>query len=215
MDKPVVALFDFDGTLTLSDTLPLYIRHTTGWCGLACSMLSTLPAMVVLVCSGWKSVWGIDAGSTKEKLLKRCFEGRSCSEVDSLCKDFIAKIDAVVAQPVVERMQWHLAQGHKVVVVSASIDVWVRPWCEAHGVHDVIATRLVQENGRYTGRFDGLNCNGREKVHRIATHYSPQEYHLIAYGNSSGDYPMFHYAHEAYLCKDGVIMPYVKDDVKE
>ncbi len=208
MDKPVVALFDFDGTLTLSDTLPLYIRHATGASGLALSMLSTLPAMVILACSGWKSVWGIDAGNTKERLLRRSFAGRSVGEVNSVCKDFVAKVDAVIAQPVVERMQWHKAQGHKVVVVSASVDEWVRPWCEAHGVDDVIATRMVVEQGRYTGRFDGPNCNGREKVNRIAAHYSPEEYHIVAYGNSSGDYPMFRYAHEAYLCTQGTIAPF-------
>ena len=123
-------------------------------------------------------------------------------------KDFVAKVDAVIAQPVVERMQWHKVQGHKVVVVSASVDEWVRPWCEAHGVDDVIATRMVGEQGRYTGRFDGPNCNGREKVNRIAAPYSPEEYHIVAYGNSSGDYPMFRYAHEAYLCTQGTIAPF-------
>ena len=208
MDKPVVALFDFDGTLTCSDTLPLYIRHATGWCGLALSMLSTLPAMVVLACSGWKSVWGIDAGSTKERLLRRCFARRTTHEVAQICADFVSKVDAVLAPPVVERMQWHKAQGHKVVVVSASVDVWVKPWCDAHGVDEVIATRLQVECDRYTGRFDGPNCNGREKVNRIAMHYNPHTYHIVAYGNSSGDYPMFHYAHEAYLCTEGVITPF-------
>ena len=210
MDKPVVALFDFDGTLTCSDTLPLYIRHATGWGGLALSMLSTLPAMIVLACSGWKSVWGIDAGSTKERLLRRCFAGRTINEVAILCRNFIPKVDAVLALPVVERMQWHKAQGHKVVVVSASLDVWVKPWCDTQGVDEVIATRLQLDGDRYTGRFDGLNCNGREKVNRIASLYSPADYHIVAYGNSSGDYPMFHYAHEAYLCTEGTIAPFHK-----
>ena len=210
MDKPVVALFDFDGTLTLSDTLPLFIRHATGVSGLALSMLSTLPAMIVLACSGWKSVWGIDAGSTKERLLRRCFAGRTTTEIECVGKDFVSKVDAVVAQPVVERMKWHKAQGHKVVVVSASVEEWVRPWCEAHGVDDVISTRMVVEQGRYTGRFDGLNCNGREKVNRIASHYTPDKFHIVAYGNSTGDYPMFHYAHEAYMCSHGHIAPFEK-----
>ena len=210
MDKPVVALFDFDGTLTCSDTLPLYIRHATGWGGLALSMLSTLPAMIVLACAGWKSVWGIDAGSTKERLLRRCFAGRTINEVATICHNFIPKVDAVLAIPVVERMRWHKAQGHKVVVVSASVDVWVRPWCDAQGVDEVIATRLQLDGDRYTGRFDGENCNGREKVNRIASHYSPADYHIVAYGNSSGDYPMFHYAHEAYLCTEGAIAPFHK-----
>ena len=208
MDKPVVALFDFDGTITRSDTLPLFIRHATGWGGLALSMLSTLPAMVILACSGWKSVWGIDAGSTKERLLRRCFASRTVDDVARLGNQFIPKVNAVLAPAVVERMQWHKAQGHKVVVVSASVDVWVKPWCDAHGVDEVIATRLQVEGNTYTGRFMGPNCNGREKVARIAALYTPDHYHLVAYGNSSGDYPMFRYAHEAFLCTDGSIAPF-------
>lgn len=210
MDKPVVALFDFDGTLTRSDTLPLFIRHSIGWVGLTFSILSVLPAMVVLACARWRSVWGIDAGTTKEHLLRRCFVARTIDEMARQGETFSHTIDAVVAPAVVERMQWHLAQGHTVVIVTASVDVWVEPWARKQGVHEVIATRFSICNGVYTGHFDGLNCNGEEKARRIASRYPNSQYHLIAYGNSSGDYPMFHYAHEAFLCNDGAITPFPK-----
>ena len=208
MDKPVVALFDFDGTITQSDTLPTFITHATGRMGFYLSMLSTLPAMIVLACSHWKSVWGIDAGTTKERLLRRSFAGRSVEEVATVARSFIPKIDAVLAPEVIERLKWHKSQGHKVVIVSASIDVWVGAWAEAHDIDDVIATQLEVENGHYTGKFSGKNCNGNEKVDFIARRFPKDDYHLVAYGNSSGDYPMFHYAHQAYLCINGSITTY-------
>lgn len=208
MDKPVVALFDFDGTLTRRDTLPLFIRHATGLSGLLLAMLSTLPAMIVLACSGWKSVWGIDAGTTKERLLRRSFQWQSVSHMARIARSFVPCIDAVLAPEVVERMCYHQQQGHIVAIVSASIDVWVEAWADAHQVQHVIATRLAVEHCLYTGKFEGLNCNGTEKVNRIAQLFPREDYHLVAYGNSSGDYPMFQYAHEAYLCGDGTIKPY-------
>ena len=201
--KPILALFDFDGTITRHDTLPMFIHHVVGWGGYLYAMLSTLPAMIILACNGWKSCWGIDAGSTKARLLRRCFIGKTPSQVQGLCKEFVAKVDAVLAPHVMQQLQHHLSEGHQVVIVSASVDVWVRAWAEQHGVTQVIATQLHKdESGRYTGQFDGENCNGKEKVNRIAALYDRNDYYIIAYGNSSGDYPMFDHAHEAYLCND-------------
>lgn len=208
MDKPVVALFDFDGTLTLSDTLPLFMRHATGRWGMMISMLSVLPAMLILACNGWRSVGGIDAGTTKERLLRRAFKGKRYDEVDNLGRTFATTIDEVVAPEVVKCMQQHLEKGHHVVIVSASIDVWIEPWAALYGVQKVIATRMQVQDNYYTGRFDGGNCNGKAKVERIAQLYNRDEYHIVAYGNSTGDYPMFHYAHEAYLCNKGVMTQY-------
>lgn len=208
MDKNTVALFDFDGTLTLRDTLPLYIRHATGLTGLLHSIFVTFPSLVVLACAGWKSVWGIDAHSTKERLLKRCFAGKTIEQVDSTARSFIPVISSVIAPQVLNRMQWHIAHGHRVVIVSASPAVWVEPWAMAHGCHSVIATQLAVCNGKYTGLFQGNNCNGEEKVQRIAHTYPRSQYHIIAYGNSSGDIPMLLYAHEAYMCNNGKLTPY-------
>lgn len=208
MDKPVVALFDFDGTITRSDTLPLFMRHATGRVGMALSMLSVLPAMLILACNGWKSVGTIDAATTKARLLKRSFKGKSVTDVDKLGDTFIHKVQQVIEPAVMQRLEQHLEQGHQVVIVSASIETWVRPWAMTLPLHRVIATRMQQRDGIYTGDMEGANCNGREKVRRIADYYNPDDYYLIAYGNSQGDYPMFDYAHEAYMCNKGIIKKY-------
>ena len=208
MDKPTLALFDFDGTLTLSDTLPLFMRHATGWGGMLCSMLSVLPAMSILACNGWKSIGNISAGATKEKLLHRCFKGKALQEVEPICTSFASTIDNVVARSVYDSMLSHIEQGHTVVIVSASVDKWILPWASQLGVSEVIATQLQVVDDKYTGRFMGKNCNGEEKVRRIAERYSPHDYHIIAYGNSSGDYPMFDFAHQAFLCNKGNITQY-------
>lgn len=208
MDKHTVALFDFDGTLTRQDTLPLYIRHATGWGGVVLSMLAVLPRLIILACNGWKSLWGIDAGNTKEQLLYRCFAGRTIAEVALSGEQFASVIDRVTAPEVVAQMLRHIEQGDTVAIVTASVDVWVAPWARRNGVNHVIATKLRHDGVQYSGAFDGENCNGDEKVKRIASYYPQDKYHIVAYGNSSGDYPMFHYAHEAYLCTDGVIKQY-------
>src|SRR5207248_11023987 len=65
----------------------------------------------------------------------------------------------------VERVQWHLAQGHEVVVVSASPAIYVRPAAAHLGIAIVLATELeVDEDARLTGRLVGANVRGPEKV---------------------------------------------------
>ncbi len=207
-NKPTVALFDFDGTLTQRDTLPLYIRHATGFRGMLYSLIVSQPALILLAANGWKPLWGIDAQRTKECLLGHCFKGKSIEQVSQTATDFIQVINKIISPEVYNRMLSHIAHGDTVVIVSASPQVWVQPWVDTIGDVKVIATQLQVDNGRYTGRFQGKNCNGMEKVKRIAELYPRSQYHLVAYGNSDGDIPMLEYAHEAYMCNKGTITPH-------
>ena len=89
-----------------------------------------------------------------------------------------------------ERVRWHQECGHRVVVVTASFRYWIEPWCAARGI-ELIATKLQEQQGVLTGRFDGINCNGAEKVRRVRAAYDLGVYSRIwAYGNSRGDRPM-------------------------
>lgn len=214
MDKPVVALFDFDGTLTSRDTLPLFIRHVSGRAGLVSAFCRVFPQLAVLIGGrlAGRDV-SVVAGKAKERLLCRCFQDRNCEAFGVLMQDFVPVIERVLCGPVVERMQRHVLLGHEVAIVSASVDVWILPWAQRQGVSRVIATCQATEvrNGVacYTGRFLTANCNGEEKVARIEAVYPKEKYHVVAYGNSKGDYPMLRYADEAYLCRSGKIESFI------
>jgi HAD superfamily phosphoserine phosphatase-like hydrolase len=75
------------------------------------------------------------------------------------------------------------------VVISASLDIYVRPWAIKAGFADVIATHLeTREDGRVTGKLSGANCFGAEKVRRLEALLGPRSgYTLYAYGDSRGD----------------------------
>lgn len=61
------------------------------------------------------------------------------------------------------KIQWHKNQGHRVVIISASIDEIVRPVAQ-HLAVEHLCTRLAVENDRYTGQLDGPLCYGQGKV---------------------------------------------------
>ena len=68
----------------------------------------------------------------------------------------------------VERADWHRTQGHRLVIVSASLAVYLRPIAEHLRFDAVLATELeVGDDGRLTGAIDGANVRGAEKARRL------------------------------------------------
>ena len=107
-------------------------------------------------------------------------------------------IDKIVRTKAIERLNWHKKQGHKIVVVSASIDCWLRPWCNKNSL-ELIATKLEIKNEMITGNLLTKNCYGVEKVNRIKEIYNLKDFEYIyAYGDSSGDKEMLSIANESF-----------------
>jgi HAD superfamily hydrolase (TIGR01490 family) len=64
-----------------------------------------------------------------------------------------------------EKIAWHQNQGHRVVIISASIREIVEPVAKYLGLEqDYLCTHLRVENDHYTGELDGPLCYGLGKV---------------------------------------------------
>ena len=108
------------------------------------------------------------------------------------------RIPALVRPNALARIEWHLEQHHTVVVISASMDIWLKSWCEKKKI-ELIATHLEVKEGVVTGRLASSNCYGPEKVNRIKSEIELASYpYIYAYGDSRGDAEMLAIAHEKY-----------------
>ncbi|HZC15765.1 MAG TPA: HAD-IB family hydrolase, partial [Caulobacteraceae bacterium] len=88
-------------------------------------------------------------------------------------------------------------QGARLVIVTASPEEIVQPFARGLGADVLIATRLAYDDqGRLTGRLDGENCRGREKVRRLKAEFGPDMRLEAAYGDSEGDREMLAIADE-------------------
>lgn len=86
----------------------------------------------------------------------------------------------------------HAAQGHDVVVVSASGEEVVAPIAEAVGATHSLASRMVVKDGKFTGALD-FYCHGEGKVAAMTDLAERNGYDLsrsFAYSDSSTDLPM-------------------------
>ena len=194
-NKPVVAAFDFDGTLTRSETLGPFLLHTLGALRVARDALVLSPAL-----AGY-ALGLIRNDVAKERVFIRCLGGMQMDKLRQDAERFaVTVLPGLVRREAMQRLAWHKRQGHRCVVISASLEVYVRPWAVRAGFDDVLATRIeTLADGRTTGRIIGSNCFGMEKVRQLEALLGGRDgYTLYAYGDSRGDKELLDAADHAY-----------------
>ena len=129
----------------------------------------------------------------KAEILEQLVGGRDAADLDDTARTFAADVVARhLRAEAIERADWHRTQGHRLVIVSASLACYLRPIAQHLRFDAVLATELeVGTDGRLTGRMDGENVRGPEKARRldawIARECPGTSPFVWAYGDSSGD----------------------------
>ncbi|WP_157760922.1 HAD-IB family hydrolase [Chitinophaga caeni] len=190
--NPGIAFFDFDGTITTKDTLFEIARFQVGNNSFYKGIIKLLPTLVAT-----KMKW-IPAVQGKEQFLQQFFKGMPLLHFNLSCQEFTKNVlPNFIRAKAISAITRHLSEGDRVIVVTASAENWVRPWCDSLGI-ECIGTRLQSENGKLTGLIEGINCNGQEKVNRIQQYVNLSDYSAIhAYGDTAGDHPMLQLAGNA------------------
>jgi phosphatidylglycerophosphatase C len=188
-----VAAFDVDGTLTRSDTVVPYLATVVGW-----------PR--VLVALSWAIVRGAGRrDAVKARLVRATLTGVGGERLRVAGEAMAERMLGARANPaVLGRLRWHLDAGHTVVFVSASLRPYLEPLARTLGVHHVLCTEIhVDADGRCTGRLDGPNCRGREKLRRLQDWLAPGDRLVAAYGDAASDEPLLAAAEEGWWVRRG------------
>ncbi|MBK6996086.1 MAG: HAD-IB family hydrolase [Lewinellaceae bacterium] len=187
-------LCDFDGTLTRGDSFVRFLLFAVPLPRLIAGGFVLALKFSGLIFSG---KWSNEAG--KAAVLSVFFRGKSVAEMKTLGEEFCQKkIPALLCTELLNDLRRAFQNGETVVIVSASPDVWLRPFCATEGF-DLLCTELEFESGQFTGNFSTPNCNGAEKARRIRKKFDLDAFEKItAYGNSKGDEAMFSLADEVF-----------------
>ncbi len=183
-DRPIVA-FDFDGTLTTKDSFTAFLRWKAEPLSYFLGLAALIPHLIA---------YGVnrDRGRLKAAAIARFLGGMSESDLSAKAEAFamghaqsLLRPDAVAAW-----RRWR-AQGALIVIVTASPEIVIAPFARGLGADRLIGTRLaLGEHGRITGRLDGRNCRGPEKVKRLKQMFGEDMVLAGAYGDTSGDREM-------------------------
>jgi phosphatidylglycerophosphatase C len=199
-----VAAFDVDGTITRRDCVVPFLTRMRGRVPLALRLLAR-PVNL------GRAAVARDRDALKELATQAALSGLAWDEIEGQANDFA---DTVVRtglrDDTLARLRWHREQGHTVVFVSASLEVYLREIARRIGVDAVLGTRLVVDaSGTCTGRLDGPNCRGPEKEVRLRRWMAENglaDVPVWAYGDSSGDDQLLAMAAHP-LRVDGVTVP--------
>lgn len=185
-----LALFDFDHTVTTADTYARFLRRVATPQQLARAKWSVGPWL-----AGYR-LGLVSAQAIRRRVTRVVFAGRAADEIAAHGEAYARQVLPTLLRPkMMQRIAWHRAQGHRVALVSASLDLYLQPWCDEHGL-ELICNRLEQRDSRLTGRYADGDC-GPHKARLIRARYDVAAFpRVYAYGDSREDRPMLALAHE-------------------
>ena len=213
--KKKIYCFDFDGTLTTSDTLLEFIKYAKGTSRFLMVFLMYSPLLVLMklhLFPNWKA---------KQLVFAHLFAGMRIEKFDTLCRGFAEENQHLLRPKGITLVHEALVAGAKVFIVSASIDNWVRPFFDIRNLKgvQVLGTQIEVVDGKVTGRFKTNNCYGEEKVRRIcealttttgtsipttntygttSLSFDRSQYDIEAFGDSRGDKEMLAFADQGH-----------------
>jgi putative phosphoserine phosphatase/1-acylglycerol-3-phosphate O-acyltransferase len=124
----------------------------------------------------------------------RYMRNRSADATRRAGKRAVEPLTELVQPWALEILAGHSAAGRPVVLATTSPVDLVAPLAEALGFDDVIATRYVESDGRYTGGLDGgfvWGVGKRAAVARWAGDHGVDHRSSYAYSDSFFDVPLF------------------------
>jgi phosphatidylglycerophosphatase C len=199
----VVAAFDFDGTITTSDSLTDFIRYVVGSAGLIRGAIWATPWLVGML------IGNCDRGTAKAHFLAATVRTLTQRELEDAAQQYASqRLMTLIRPEMAARIQENKRLGHRLVLVSASPALYLRFWAERMGFDAVLATELEFRNDRFSGHLALPNCWGPEKVRRLQQWFGADRPRvLFAYGDSRGDSEMLALADRGWLRGQGAIPP--------
>lgn len=179
-----VAVFDLDGTLTRHDTLLDFMvfclrRNRRAWLG-----LWEFPFALARFVAGLS-----DRGRLKASLLRQVLGGATRAEAEQLARDFCdRRVPALLLPVACERLERHRSAGDRLVLLSASVDLYAPLVGARLGFHETVCTGLGWTAGHLDGTLTTDNRRGAEKsrcLRELRGRYPAARF--AAYGNAASD----------------------------
>ena len=155
----IAALFDYDGTIIRGDSTLLLLRFAVERYPSALGTLMKLAGALPRFLAGRKS----------RDEIKILALGALRHVPPERRAAFFHEFHQLLLRPrllpgAIERLAWHREQGHLLIIVSASVDLYLTEVARNLGVDHLVCSRAVldPEPGLL-----GANCRGEEKVRRV------------------------------------------------
>jgi phosphatidylglycerophosphatase C len=177
MSMPVVALFDFDHTLTASDSFAGFCRwllRRQWWRPTIVVAAAPFLAPLLLVKSARRipvrfAVWVASLGMTDEQLPQL---------VHAYLRSRLAGGDTFVLQDGLDRVAMHKKSGHEVIIATGALELLARAICDSVGLEDivVVGSSLRRALG---GWVADQHCFGAHKIPMLTARGYPPDWEFV------------------------------------
>jgi phosphatidylglycerophosphatase C len=189
-----VAVFDLDGTLTRRDTLWPYLR---GWARRH-PRTGFWPRVLAAV---GRYPFAFDRGDLKARLIRIAMGGADRSAVRGYTDEYVAALgDRELCPGALAAIERHRATGDRLVLLSASVDLYVPVIGRRFGFDESVCTGIAWQGDRLDGALTTENRRGEEKrrcVLEIRERFPGARF--AAYGNAHSDFAHFEVVDEPML----------------
>jgi HAD superfamily hydrolase (TIGR01490 family) len=197
MNKETIIIFDFDGTITTKDTMLHLAKWHFGLIKFCLGMLKIFPKILLY------KIGIISNLQAKEAFLNHFYGGMNYRQFANLCTNYsLSMIDSIIKIEARKKIEFYKSRGNKMIIITASVLEWVRPWALKNGFDNVLASKIEVVDDKLTGKIIGKNCYGTEKVNSFVTEYgSFENYYTICFGDSAGDLEILKNSNQSYYQK--------------
>jgi HAD superfamily hydrolase (TIGR01490 family) len=194
MNKPSLALFDFDGTITHQDMFSLFLHYS------ASGIRKKVGGVVIMPFYLLYKLRLLPARFMRPISCFIAFSGKETQQVKAIGTQFANDIIPRFLRPeAIDKLNWHRQQGDVIVVVSASLNLYLQPWCEENG-YRLLCSELDTEKATISGVYLQGDCSLERKVTRVKEAFSLSDFACVyAYGDTHEDIPMLKLADQAML----------------
>ncbi len=204
-----VALFDFCETIVKTQTVGQFCRYYLK------EGLSFSPQKIFL----YRLINLYRTTLKKNSIWFNFFDGLNISELDQYAEKYASHLYTnFLIREIEERIKWHIAQNHLVVVVSAGLACYINITAKKLGIKHVIAADFIRENQRIRGKIDKNSyCYGEQKVERLHNYLNVLGEQEIdwenshAYSDHPSDIPLLNLVGNRFIvAKKGKEIPFSK-----
>lgn len=178
-----VAVFDLDGTITRHDTLWPYLR---GWVRRR-PRTGFWPSVVAAVS---RYPFDRDRGLLKSRLIRIAMGGAAATDVESWTRAYVAALgEAELCPGALAAIERHRGAGDRLVLLSASVDLYVPAIGRRLGFDETICTEVAWRDGLLDGALVSENRRAEEKrrcVESLRARLAGARF--AAYGNARSDF---------------------------
>lgn len=182
-------IYDFDKTIHDGDSTAAFIKYCA----------KRFPKMyITLIPTAWAFLLYIVGIYTKTQFKERMYRFlRYVPDIDNVLEDFWDLNEKNILD------YYKAQQKEDDIIISASPEFLLEPICRRLGIKHLIASRV----DRFTGKYTGENCWGKEKVVRLEEKYGISDCDEF-YSDSYSDSPLAEIADKAFIVRQNDLSPW-------